>query len=124
MKSTTLQGMITLGVWLLDSYITQQKKRQPNISATFKNLKLCKEKIGRAASKWFFFNSILANATKRSYYENMIDTIADINKGVHGLTPEEIYNTYLTMLVASIKEYIKFLKLIWDERGYTLMTDG
>ncbi|MQL71368.1 hypothetical protein Taro_003685 [Colocasia esculenta] len=76
----------------LDPFLTRQREKQPSISAAFKNLKICKEKIGRATSKWFFFNSIPANAAKGPYYESMIETIGEVGKGVEGPTSYEIYN--------------------------------
>ncbi|MQM05678.1 hypothetical protein Taro_038491, partial [Colocasia esculenta] len=36
---------------LLDPFLTKRREKQPSISATFKNLKICKEKIGRATSR-------------------------------------------------------------------------
>ncbi|MQL86879.1 hypothetical protein Taro_019415 [Colocasia esculenta] len=74
----------------LDPFLTKRREKQPSIFATFKNLKICKEKIGRATSRWFFFNSIPANTAKGSYYESMIETIDEVGKGVEGPTSYEI----------------------------------
>ncbi|MQL99828.1 hypothetical protein Taro_032557 [Colocasia esculenta] len=90
-------------VGLLDPFLIQRREKQPSISAAFKNLKICKEKIGRATSRWLFFNSIPANAVKGSYYESMIETIGEVGKGVEGPTPYAIYNKYLDLEV----EYMK-----------------
>ncbi|MQL88420.1 hypothetical protein Taro_020985 [Colocasia esculenta] len=76
----------------LDPFLTRRRNKQPSISAAFKNLKICKEKIGRATSRWFFFNNIPANAAKGPYYESMIETIGEVGKGVEGPTSYEIYN--------------------------------
>ncbi|MQL84560.1 hypothetical protein Taro_017065, partial [Colocasia esculenta] len=35
----------------LDPFLTEQREKQPSISAAYKNLKICKEKIGRATVK-------------------------------------------------------------------------
>jgi hypothetical protein len=108
----------------MDPFLTRKKDNQPSITAAFKNLKLCKEKIGRATSKWFFFNSIPANAAKGPYYESMIQTIGDVGKGVEGPTPYDIYNKYLDLEVDDIKAYVSTFERIWDEYGCTLMCDG
>ncbi|MQL88638.1 hypothetical protein Taro_021199 [Colocasia esculenta] len=36
----------------LDPFLTRRREKQPSISAAFKNLKIYKEKIGRATSRW------------------------------------------------------------------------
>ncbi|MQL93185.1 hypothetical protein Taro_025825, partial [Colocasia esculenta] len=36
----------------IDPFLTRRREKQPSISAAFKNLKICKEKIGRATSRW------------------------------------------------------------------------
>ncbi|MQM02057.1 hypothetical protein Taro_034815 [Colocasia esculenta] len=113
-----------LRVGPLDPFLTRRKEKQPSISAAFKNLKICKEKIGRATSRWFFFNSISANAAKGPYYESMIETIGEVGKGVEGPTSYEIYNKYLDMEVEDMKAYVSTFKRIWDEYGCTLMCDG
>ncbi|MQM04827.1 hypothetical protein Taro_037633 [Colocasia esculenta] len=38
-------------VGLLDPFLTRRREKQPSISAAVKNLKICKEKIGRATSR-------------------------------------------------------------------------
>ncbi|MQM08149.1 hypothetical protein Taro_041003 [Colocasia esculenta] len=81
----------------LDPFFTKRREKQPFIFAAFKNLKICKEKIGRAMSRWFFVNSILANAAKRPNYESMIETIDEVGKWVEGPTSYEIYNKYLDL---------------------------
>ncbi|MQL78146.1 hypothetical protein Taro_010554, partial [Colocasia esculenta] len=90
----------------LDPFLTRRREKQPSISAAFKNLKICKEKIGRATSRWFFFNSIPANAAKGPYYESMIKTIGEVGKGVESPTSYEIYNKYMDMEVEDMKAYV------------------
>ncbi|MQM00044.1 hypothetical protein Taro_032769 [Colocasia esculenta] len=111
-------------VGLLDPFLTKRREKQPSIFAAFKNLKICKERIGRAASRWFFFNSMSANAVKGPYYESMIETIGEVGKGVEGPTSYEIYNKYLDLEVEDMKAYVSTFERIWDEYGYTLMCDG
>ncbi|MQL86777.1 hypothetical protein Taro_019318, partial [Colocasia esculenta] len=108
----------------IDPFLTRRREKQPSISAAFKNLKICKEKIGRATSRWFFFNSIPANAAKGPYYESMIETIGEVGKEVEGPTSYEIYNKYLDMEVEDMKAYVSTFERIWDEYGCTLMCDG
>jgi len=108
----------------IDPFLARKKDKQPSISAAFKNLKVCKEKIGRATSRWFFYNSIPANAAKGPYYESMVDAYEEVGKGVPGPTPYEIYNKYLDMEVDDIQKYIQSFERIWDEYGCTLMYDG
>ncbi|MQM02181.1 hypothetical protein Taro_034940 [Colocasia esculenta] len=105
----------------LDPFLTRRREKQPSISAAFKNLKICKENIGRATSRWFFFNSIPANAAKGLYYESMIETISEVGKGVEGPTSYEIYNKCLDMEVEDMKTYVSTFERIWDEYGCTLM---
>ncbi|MQM01168.1 hypothetical protein Taro_033916 [Colocasia esculenta] len=108
----------------LDPFITRRREKQPSISTAFKNLKICKEKIGRATSIWFFFNSIPANVAKEPYYESMIETIGEVGKGVKGPTSYEIYNKYLDLEVEDMKAYVSTFERIWDEYGCTLICDG
>ncbi|MQM05780.1 hypothetical protein Taro_038596 [Colocasia esculenta] len=108
----------------LDPFLTRRREKQPSISAAFKNLKICKEKIGRATSRWFFFNSIPANTAKGPYYESMIETIGEVGKRIEGPTSYEIYNKYLDMEVEDMKTYVSTFERIWDEYGCTLMCDG
>ncbi|MQL69521.1 hypothetical protein Taro_001785 [Colocasia esculenta] len=108
----------------LDQFLTKRREKQPSIFAAFKNLKICKEKIGRVTSRWFFFNSIPANAAKGSYYESMIETIGEVGKEVEGPTSYEIYNKYLNLEVEDMKASVSTFERIWDEYGCTLMCDG
>ncbi|MQL99116.1 hypothetical protein Taro_031835 [Colocasia esculenta] len=108
----------------LDPFLTRRREKQPSISAAFKNLKICKEKIGRATSRWFFFNSIPANATKEPYYESMIETIGEVGKGVESPTSYKIYNKYLDLEVEDMKAYVSTFERIWDEYGCIFMCDG
>ncbi|MQL74080.1 hypothetical protein Taro_006428 [Colocasia esculenta] len=48
----------------LDPFLTRRREKQPSISAAFKNLKICKEKIGRATSR-----CIRDNRYRRSFEE-------------------------------------------------------
>ena len=52
--------------------------------------------MGKAISKFFFFNGISFNATNSGpYYRFMIDTIAEAGPGIKGPTGYQIGNAYL-----------------------------
>ena len=68
--------------------------------------------MGKAISKFFLFNEIPFNATDtRTYYQSMIDTIAEAGSGIKGLTGYQIGNTYLEEEVQELEVYITTLKV-------------
>ena len=81
--------------------------------------------MGKAISKNFLFNGIPFNAADSgSYYQSMIDTIAEAGLGIKGPTGYEIGNTYLEDEVQELEEYIDTLKVKWHVYGCTIMCDG
>ena len=69
------------------------------------------KKVGKAISKFFFFNEIPFNtADSGPYYQSMIDTIAEVGPGFKGLTGYQIGNAYLEEEVQELEVYINTLK--------------
>ena len=72
------------------------------------------KKVGKAISKFFFFNTIPFNAADSGlYYQSMIDTIAEASPGIKGPTRYQIGNTYLEEEVRKLEVYITTLKAKW-----------
>ena len=83
------------------------------------------KKVGKAISKFFFFNGIPFNAAdSEPYYQSMIDTIAEAGTGIKGPTGYQIGNAYLEEEVQELEVYINKLKAKWPIYGCTIMCDG
>ena len=64
------------------------------------------KKVGKVISKFFLFNGIPFNAANSgSYYQSMIDTIAEGGQGIKSPTRYQIGNAYLEEEVQEL-EYI------------------
>ena len=83
------------------------------------------KKVGKAISKFFLFNGIPFNAADNgSYYQSMIDTIAEGGPGIKGPTGYQIGNAYLEEEVQDLEVYMNTLKAKWPVYGCTIMCDG
>ena len=81
--------------------------------------------MGKAISKFFFFNGTPFNAADSGpYYQYMIDTIAEASPGIKGPTGYQIGNAYLEEEVQELEVYINTLKAKWPIYGCTIMCDG
>ena len=78
------------------------------------------KKVGKAISKFFLFNA----TDNGSYYQSMIDTIAEASSGIKGPTGYQIGNTFLEEEVQELEVYITTLKAKWLIYGCTIMCDG
>ena len=108
----------------IDPYMLKQKfgfqKRVKDMFNT-ENVK----KVGKAVSKFFYFNGIPFNAADSGpYYQSMIDIIADAGPGIKGPSGFQIGNVYLEEEVKEVETYIVSLKQKWPEYGCTIMCDG
>ena len=69
------------------------------------------KKVGKAISKFFLFNGIPFNvADNGSYYQSMIDTIAETGPSIKGPIGYQIGNAYLEEEVQELEVYINTLK--------------
>ena len=69
------------------------------------------KKVGKTISKFFLFNAIPFNATDSgSYYQSMIDAIAEVGPRIKGPMGYQIGNTYLEEEVQELEVYITTLK--------------
>nr|CAN66135.1 hypothetical protein VITISV_038472 [Vitis vinifera] len=83
------------------------------------------KKVGKAISKFFLFNAIPFNAADSgSYYQSMIDTIAEAGPDIKGPMGYHIGNTYFEEKMQELEVYITTLKAKWPIYGCTIMCDG
>ena len=69
------------------------------------------KKVGKVISKNFLFNGIPFNAADgESYYQSMIDTMAEEGPGIKGPTGYQIGNAYVEEEVQELEVYINTLK--------------
>ncbi|XP_072952867.1 uncharacterized protein [Typha angustifolia] len=109
----------------MDTYLQKKRDRtQTSIKTALKGIKNAKKHIGRAISKFFFYNHIPFNVADSPYYHTMVDAIQSVRPGVPPPSSNDIATKYLDSEVDEFHTYIETFKRYWDEFGCTLMCDG
>ncbi|XP_028055420.1 uncharacterized protein LOC114259587 [Camellia sinensis] len=88
------------------------------------NLQKLRERLGRAVSKFIFYNRIPLNAVDSEYTQPMLDVAAEVGPGVKGPSAYEVSEVYLGMEHDEMTEWIGSFKGIWAERGVSIMCNG
>ena len=107
-KSISIRERANISPKVIDSYMFHSKQK------SIKSLFFAKgtKKVGKTISKFFLFNGIPFNtADIGSYYQSMIDTIAETGLGIKGPTRYQIDNAYLEAEVQELEVYINTLKV-------------
>ena len=83
------------------------------------------KKVKKSIAKFFHYNTIPFNAADSgSYYQAMINTIAEAGPGIKGPTGYQIGNLYLEEEMKEIEVYSASIKTKWPQYACTIMCDG
>ena len=74
--------------------------------------------------KWFLHAGVPAHTASSPYFQTMIDAIAEAGPDLKAPSLRDIYGCGLEGEVAELKQWVDSSKLIWKQRGCTLMCDG
>ena len=108
----------------IDPFLYRPKDaKQKKLKTSF--LKEKAKKMGKAISKFFYFNAIPFNAADSGpYYQVMIDTIVACGPGMVGPTGRQIGGGFLNEEMEELGNYIESMRRKWPEYGCTIMCDG
>ncbi|XP_028063911.1 uncharacterized protein LOC114267121 [Camellia sinensis] len=88
----------------------QKSKSTKQRKISTMNLQKLKERLGRAVSKFIFYNRIPFNAVDSEYTQPMLDVAAEVGPGVKGPSAYEVSEVYLGMEHDEMTEWIGSLK--------------
>ncbi|XP_057511631.1 uncharacterized protein LOC130793789 [Actinidia eriantha] len=72
---------------------------------------------------FFFFNSIPFSTAKSTYYQEMVDAVAECEVGYKAPSCEKLRSTLLEKVKGDINEYYKKVRGEWKEKGCTILCD-
>lgn len=87
-------------------------------------LKGSRERVGKAISRFFIFDSVAANKAASPHFKNMLVEVARAGEGAHYPTPYEIHGPYLKREYTDMKTYVESHRQTWEMFGCTIMCDG
>ncbi|KAF7807935.1 uncharacterized protein G2W53_040096 [Senna tora] len=102
--------------------VRSRSTKQPKITGGL--MKTLRKKLGEAVSKLIIYERLPMNLASSPWLHNLINSAAEIGTGVKFPTPYEISDLYLESEFQSMKEWIDRMKMIWQEKGVTIMCDG
>jgi hypothetical protein len=112
----------------MDDYLYRKRSAtQPGIKQAMKGVKgtatAAKGAI-KGIVKWFLHAGVPAHTASSPYFQTMVDAIAEAGPGIKAPTSKYIYETGLDEEYAELHKWVDDFKLVWKERGCTLMCDG